>query len=378
MKRIILALLLITSCTFGQITEQQLDSVRIWYTQKLEERRVLDASIQIQRDKIDSLRIEIEAGLMEAERLRKRQDSIQALKATMLRYKRQIDSLNQVNEQLAREQLALPPFYEVNNTPLHIDFVQFLEETGEYALSLEFLPKADMNVWYDSAQSGGYEMNYTNDPEYVRYRIPEEEIKRYFYTDRLADVLLYDKNNRFLGRGIFQGYEFISQNIEPKTVAVFRMEKLSGDTAFYAVGGISDTLPAIAPKHYTNSETYVDLQARLWPENYTTYHGSEVTLDDFRWMILQGYPFERGDEQEFETQVRADLYLEHDGGIKRVHQLKKGWLYWHLQPLPMNYKNYPIILLEKAMVESDWFMQAILIWNGEAYEERPVRFNVGE
>ena len=267
----------------------------------------------------------------------------------------------------------------IQEKSLHIDFVQFLEESGEYALKLSFLPDANTRDWYDSLEFHFTQPKIEQGSEYQRYDAPLALIERYFHIDRLHEMKIYSDENRFLGEGIFQGFEYINQSIELKVVAVYRTSEVSLDTAIYAICGLEETLSSCPPKYYEKSESLRKLQAALLSTGAEEHHSLEVgNCTDFHFMAPQGYKVTSETEENYSVETFAQLYVEHAGKIQAVHQLYDGWLYWHLQPLAINHKDYPIILLEKAMMDSDWFMQSILLWNGIAYEENDVRFEVRE
>ncbi len=260
---------------------------------------------------------------------------------------------------------------------LHIDLVQYLEDSGEYALTLAFLPGVNSSNWYDSLEFHFTQPKYSVDSEYSRYDAPAALIERYFHTDRLHDMKLYSDNNDFVDQGIFQGFEYIDQNIESKIVAVYRKSRPSTDAAMYAICGLKDTLPACPPKSYENSASLQRLQATVLPKDAVDHYPVEVgNCTDFHFMVPQAYRSSMETENDYHIDVFADLYLEHGGEVTNVLQLFDGWLYWHIQPLAMNHNGYPIVLLEKAMMDSDWFKQSILIWNGIGYEEKTPRFEI--
>lgn len=256
---------------------------------------------------------------------------------------------------------AVEPYLLSENDKLHIDFVQYLEESDEYALTLHFKEETDVKFWYDSIEQKLDELLFTDSIEFWRYRIPDSLVQQYFMTDRLKQVKLYDENNAFCGVARFSGFEFINQNIEPKCVAVFKLSS-KNENALYAVAGLKKVLPEIPPEELSSTTRLNELKRQYLPFNYKDDNSMQSGFQDTRLYAVQGY-------EKDGFAVYASLFLEANGKVSKVHHLEDSWLYWGIHPLAIAHEGNPLLLCDIGKFETCWRRSMVLKYSKGKYSE---------
>lgn len=253
---------------------------------------------------------------------------------------------------------VIVPYQLQETDAIQIDYVQYLEETDEYALELVFKKDADIKFWYDSIAYELTDVIYTVAPEYTRTSIPDSLIDEYFNLRNFKNVKLYDRENKFLGNGELQRYEFISQNIESIPVAVYKLKDKSKD-ASYAVAGLKIILPEIPSTEGPEARLNQLIEYKL-PRGYKESYSLRNGFLEKQLYSVQGY--EKDGFNTFST-----LYLEENGKLSKVNENNDFWYYWDIHPVPIYKDNQPILLCNYCKAESDWFQSGVLVFENGKY-----------
>ncbi len=266
-----------------------------------------------------------------------------------------VDSAQVDSEPIETEPPA--PYQLQPEDNFHIDFVQYLKETDEVALPLKWKKDANVKLWYDSIGYSLEKVIYTNDEDYTRTEIPKALIPQFFDVKELTKVNFYDELNNFCGKGEFQRYEFLNQNIDPIPVAIYKVNKTKN--VLYAVAGLETVLPAIPTKEAPEARLKQLIEYKL-PKGYKESQSLRNGFLEKQFYAIQGY-----EEDGFIT--FAELYLEENGKLTKVHEDIDNWIYFHIHPIPIYHQEQPLLLCNMGKSETDWFQSSVLIFKNGKY-----------
>ncbi len=252
----------------------------------------------------------------------------------------------------------IQPYQLQETDKIHIDYVQYLEETDEYALPLIWKKGVDILTWYESVVGSIRDTIYSNDSDYTRYKIPDSLIPQFFDVSTFKNVKLYNRENAYCGAGEFQRFEHIDQNIDPIPVAVYKLKKINKE-ASYAVAGLDTILPAISSEEAPEVRLKQLIDFKL-PKKYKEAYSLRNGFMGKQFYSIQGY-------SENEFTVFSEIYLEENGKLTKVHKNDEFWYYFDVHPIPIYNEQQPVLLCNFCKSESDWFRSNVLIFEDGKY-----------
>lgn len=267
-----------------------------------------------------------------------------------------IDSVSVVPEPVIKEEIN--PYQLQESVKIHIDYVQYLEETDEYALPLKWKKDADVKLWYESIAYDLPDIIYSNDSDYSRYAIPDSLIPQFFDMSSFNDVKLYNKGNSFVGEGEFIRFEFIDQNIDPIPVAIYRLNEKNED-ALYAVAGLGKVIPEISSVEAPEERLNQLIEYKM-PKGYKDIYSLRCGFLEKQFYAVQCY-----EENGFNTFI--ELYKEENGQLLQVYKDIDDWYFFDIHPISIYYQEQPLLLCNFCKAESDWFQSGVLIFKNGKY-----------
>lgn len=260
------------------------------------------------------------------------------------------------NETVFIEEIKLYQLQETDK--IHIDYVQYLEETDEYALPLKWKEGIDVFNWYDSIAGKLKDVIHSNELDYTRYKIPDSLIPQFFDVSTFSNVKLYSGENAHCGAGEFQRFEHIDQNIDPMPVAVYKLKRKK-EKARYAVAGLESVLPELGSVFLPESQLNALVKKKL-PPNYKEDRSLGVLIQGKQFYAIQGYEADGFD-------IYSKLFIEEYGTLNEVHKNEEYWYYCSLDILPIYQNEQPLLLVDYCKAETDWFQSGVLIFEDGKY-----------
>lgn len=241
----------------------------------------------------------------------------------------------------------------------HITFVDYLEETDEFAVELALNKDRSWDDWYQKGIKHCGRITYEYEYEMQRLLMPQRLAKEWADTRFLDHLHFYDEGNRDLGEAHFERYEFIQNPLSSSFFAIFSLDGAS-ESALYAMGGITQQIPKI-PLDRKSRRTFLnsvrsDAEAKGMKEDATIQIG-----------IGEHYfsAFQAADPKMYKSIGR--LYETTDGQTSSVMAVEDHEILTHLQPLPLSYKGKPVLLISSGIRNADVGGEAVFVYNGKEY-----------